>query len=104
MIITDLIPGEAVKKMQKAIPLVARKHLPVVISVLDPNVKVAAEQIPETEEEVFQKVVATNLIRRISKLAKQVELVGAATLVVTPEQLSSSMLSQYLKAKLRSRL
>jgi hypothetical protein len=78
--------------------------LPVVISVLDPNVKVAAEQIPETEEEVFQKVVATNLIRRISKLAKQVELVGAATLVVTPEQLSSSMLSQYLKAKLRSRL
>lgn len=104
MIITDLTSGESVKKMLKAIPMVSRKHLPVVISVLDPRIKQAAELTPKSSEEVFQKVVARNMIKRVSEMARKIEQIGVATIIITPAQLSSSLLSTYLKAKLRSRL
>jgi uncharacterized protein (DUF58 family) len=104
MIITDLTSGEAVEKMQQAIAMTSRRHLPIVISLLDPRLKEAAERVPENEAQVYQKVVARNMINRISAMAQRIEQMGVATIIVTPAQLSSSMLSQYLKVKLRSRL
>lgn len=104
MIVTDLTSGEAVEKMLQAIPLVTRKHLPIIVSVLDPRVKKAADAVPTTTAELFQKVVARNMIARVTELARKIEQMGVATLIITPEQLSSSLLSQYLKAKLRSKL
>lgn len=104
MIVTDLTSGEAVDKMLAAIPVVSRKHLPVIVSVLDPRLKKAAMAVPNSSEEVYQKVVARNLIARVSNMARKIEQMGVATVIITPEELSSSLLSQYLKAKLRSRL
>jgi uncharacterized protein (DUF58 family) len=104
MIVTDLTSGEAVGKMLEAIPMVTRKHLPVIVSVLDPRVKKAADAVPTNTAEVFQKVVARDMIARVSEMARKIEQMGVATLIITPDQLSSSLLSQYLKAKLRSKL
>lgn len=104
MIITDLTSGEAVEKMLEAVTVVSRRHLPIIVSVLDPRIKQAADAIPQSPEEVYQKVVARNMISRVSEMAGKIEQMGIATLLITPEQLSSSLLSQYLKAKLRSRL
>lgn len=104
MIITDLTSGEAVSKMLKSIPLVSRKHLPVVVSIIDPVVKKAADELPASPVDVYQKVVARNIISRIKALTQKIEQMGVATVMVTPKQLNSSLLSQYLKVKLRSRL
>ncbi len=104
MIVTDLTSGDAVDKMLEAIPMVTRRHLPVIISVLDPRIRRAADLVPANSEQIFQKVVARNMINRISDMAGKIEQMGVATLIITPEQLSSSLLSQYLKAKLRARL
>ncbi len=104
MIITDLTSGTSVEKIMEAVPKLSRKHLPVIISVIDPALKEAANSVPETSAEVYRKVVARNLIARIQELREKIEKVGVATLLITPKELNSSLLSQYLKVKLRSRL
>ncbi|MBU1109883.1 MAG: DUF58 domain-containing protein [Candidatus Riflebacteria bacterium] len=104
MIITDLTSGEAVQKMLAAIPMVSRKHLTVVVSVLDPKLREIADAVPESVDAVYEKVVARNLIERVAGLSRHIEKIGVATMMITPQQLNSSLLSHYLQVKLRSQL
>jgi len=104
MIITDLTSGEAVQKMLDAVPLVSRKHLTVVVSVLDPKLREIADAVPENVDAVYDKVVARNMIERVAGLGKHIEKIGIATMLITPQQLNSSLLSHYLQVKLRSQL
>ncbi len=104
MIVTDLTSGEAVKKMLESIPLLSRKHLPVVISVIDPKLKQAANGIPESSDEIYQKIAARCMIEKVKDLSKLFEKIGIASVMITPDQLNSSLLSHYLKVKLRNRL
>lgn len=104
MIITDLTSGEAVKKMLAAVPLVSRKHLTAVISVLDPKLREIADAVPENVNAVYDKVVARNLIERVAGLSRHIEKIGIATMLITPQQLNSSLLSHYLQVKMRSQL
>ncbi len=102
--ITDLTSGEAVQKMFNSISLVSKKHLPVVVSVIDPELKKTADNLPDSSEQVFQKVAARKVIEKVSSLSKRVEKLGVASVMTTPDQLNSSLLSSYLKIKLRGRL
>ncbi|EKD81270.1 MAG: hypothetical protein ACD_39C01883G0002 [uncultured bacterium] len=104
MIITDLTSGEAVNKMLAAVPLVSRKHLTAVISVLDPKLRDIADAVPENVAAVYDKVVARNLIERVAGLSRHIEKIGIATMLITPQQLNSSLLSHYLQVKLRAQL
>ena len=104
MIITDLTSGEAVQKMLAAVPLVSRKHLTVVVSVLDPKLRDIADAVPDNVDAVYDKVVARNLIERVAGLGRHIEKIGVATMLITPQQLNSSLLSHYLQVKLRSQL
>lgn len=104
MIITDLTSGEAVKKMLAAVPLVSRKHLTAVVSVLDPKLREIADAVPENVDAVYDKVVARNMIERVAGLSRHIEKIGIATMLITPQQLNSSLLSHYLQVKMRSQL
>lgn len=104
IMITDTATGESANKLFSAIPVIIQKHLLIVISLLDPLIKSYSRRIPEKHEEVYQKIVAREQMAKIEQLNKKIELMGAITAVVTPEQLKTTVLSKYLKAKLRSRL
>jgi len=104
MIITDLTSGEAVKKMLAAAPMVSRKHLTAVVSVLDPKLREIADAVPDNVDAVYDKVVARTMIERVAGLSRHIEKIGIATMMVTPQQLNSRLLSHYLQIKLRSQL
>lgn len=104
MIITDLTSGDAVNKMLESIPLLSRKHLPVIISVIDPRLKQVANAIPESSNEIYQKIAARSMIAKVAKLNKMIEKIGVASIMITPDQLNSSLLSNYMKVKLRNQL
>ena len=82
----------------------SRKHLTVVVSVLDPKLRDIADAVPDNVDAVYDKVVARNLIERVAGLGRHIEKIGVATMLITPQQLNSSLLSHYLQVKLRSQL
>ena len=104
MVITDLTSGEAVNKMLAAVPMVSRKHLTAVISVLDPKLQDIANAVPDNVDAVYDKVVARSMIERVAGLSRHIEKIGVATMLITPRQLNSKLLSHYLQIKMRSQL
>lgn len=104
MVITDLTSGEAVNKMLSAAPMISRKHLTAVVSVLDPKLREIADAVPDNVDAVYDKVVARTMIERVAGLSRHIEKIGIATMLVTPQQLNSKLLSHYLQIKLRSQL
>jgi hypothetical protein len=44
------------------------------------------------------------MIERVAGLSRHIEKIGIATMLVTPQQLNSKLLSHYLQIKLRSQL
>jgi len=104
MVVTDLTSGEAVSKMLAAAPMVSRKHLTAVISVLDPKLREIADAVPDRVDAVYDKVVARSMIERVAGLSRHIEKIGIATMLITPQQLNSRLLSHYLQVKMRSQL
>lgn len=104
IIITDLASGDAAAQMRRTIWLLSRKHLPVVISVADPNLRRIAERVPATIEETYQKVVAFDVLKRVREARKAMENLGVITLSLRPQELTSALLTTYLNAKLRQKI
>ncbi len=104
IIITDLTSGEAVKKLTDAIPLLAKKHLPVVLSVVSPELLNTVNSVPESNEDIYSKIAAKNLLDRVTEMSRHIGKLGIPCMTITPDQLNSSMISSYLKVKLRNQL
>ena len=104
VMLTDLAAGAAPQKLRESIWLLSRKHLPVVVSVTDPQIKKTAFEIPKTEEDVYRKVVAHEVLGRIKGAQRAVQNVGVIPLVLPPDQVCSAVLTNYLTLKLRARL
>jgi len=104
IIITDLASGDAAEKFRKNIWMVSRKHLPVIISIIDPAIKAAAYGRVPNIETAYQKVVALDIIDRVRMVNKAVESLGVVAMSLQPNELNSSLLSAYLKVKMRSRI
>lgn len=104
VILTDLSAGDAPKKMTRAIWLLCRKHLPVVVSITDPTVWRAAEGVPQSSLGVFQQVAALEILNRVKQAKRAIESLGGLVLLLRPNEVSTSLLSSYLSVKLRATL
>ncbi len=104
IIISDLVAGGAVENLGSSIFLVSRKHLPVVVSIVDPVVPQTAFGIPRFQEDPFRKVVAQEILERIKRAQKEIGLKGVVSLSLQPQEVTSSLLASYLNLKLRARI
>lgn len=104
IILTDLTTGEAAERLRKEIPIVLRKHLPVVVSIYHPSLAERVANAPETSDQAWESVVAREMLGRVKAAHRQLELLGVGTLLLPPEKLCTSLLANYLRLKLRSKL
>ncbi|MFZ2957502.1 MAG: DUF58 domain-containing protein [Candidatus Ozemobacteraceae bacterium] len=104
IILTDLSSSDAASRLRTTVGLLSRKHLPIVVSIIDPEVRDAASKLPESNEDVYRKVVAYDMLDRVKQATKSMEAIGVTALCMRPQELCSGLLANYLSVKLRHRI
>jgi len=104
LVITDLAAGDAAQRLRDDIWLISRKHLPVIISIMNPAVREAAFGDTLSLESAYRKVVALDAVDRVNRAKRSIETMGLVALSLKPAEICSSLLSNYLTMKLRSRI
>ncbi|HEY9069924.1 MAG TPA: DUF58 domain-containing protein [Candidatus Ozemobacteraceae bacterium] len=104
ILLTDLTTGEAAERLRNEVPMVLRKHLVVVVSVFPPGLAVSVGSVPERAEQAWESIVAGEILSRVKTAHRELEKIGVGTLLLPPEQLSTALLANYLRLKLRSQL
>ena len=99
ILFTDLTSGMSMNSLVGQVSLLARTSLPLVVTISDPDIHVAANQVPASSLGVYQRAAASQLLdeRRIAldTLRRQ----GVLTLDVPANQLSTSVINRYLELK-----
>ncbi len=99
VIFTDLSGGLSMKALVAHMSVLARRSLPLVVTISDPDVHAAAGQIPVDSLGVYQRAAAAQLLdeRRVTleNLGRQ----GVSTLDVPANQLSIAVINRYLELK-----
>ena len=104
IILTDLTTGEAAARLTKDVPILLRKHLPVVVSVFHPTLAASLSGSPDSLDRAWESIVARDTLARVKTAHRDLELLGVGTLLIPPEKLCTSLLANYLRLKLRSKL
>jgi uncharacterized protein (DUF58 family) len=99
VIFTDIAHAAAAESLVHHLAYLARRHLPLVVTMRDPAVERLAIQPITTSQSVYERAVARSLLdsreETLSKLRRQ----GALTLDVPADQLSASVINRYLEIK-----
>jgi uncharacterized protein (DUF58 family) len=104
MCFTDLgDPSAAQRLLAAAAPLVPR-HLPVLVTVSNSEILAVSRQLPESEFEVYRTVAATEMWNDYQRSLRVLRSRGILTVSVPADQLSTSVINEYLRIKDSARL
>ncbi|MBF0499636.1 MAG: DUF58 domain-containing protein [Candidatus Riflebacteria bacterium] len=104
IILTDLTAGDAASRLRETIGLLSRKHLPIVISIVTPEVCESAAKLPDSNEDVYRKIIAIDMLNRVKQSKKAMTALGVTAISMQPHELCSGLLSNYMSVKLRGRI
>lgn len=104
VLFTDLNGGSTVDQLVASIGMLARRHLPVVVTISDPDVVAASTQIPTDTQTVYQRAAAANLLEERRLALEALGRRGVQTLDVPANQLSLSVIQRYLDIKRKTLL
>jgi uncharacterized protein (DUF58 family) len=99
VIFTDLSGGVTMESLVTHVAMLARTHLPLVVTINDPDVFQASKQVPSTSPSVFQRAAAIQLLEDRKVVLQTLEQRGVPTLDVPANQLSWSVVNRYLELK-----
>jgi len=103
-VFTDLVDEAAARSLTEAIPMLARRHVVLVVSAADPELERAALRTPSTTFGAAEGLVALDVLE--ARAAAAATLTGAGALVIEAGagELADRCLRAYLEAKARARL
>lgn len=104
IIFTDLSGGMSLSSLVTHVSLLAKHSLPLVVTISDPDVHAAAQQRPSNSLGVYQQVAAQRLLSERQLILDGLRRQGALTLDVPANQLSISVINQYLTLKAKMQL
>jgi uncharacterized protein (DUF58 family) len=104
VIFTDLSGGLSMQSLVGQVSLLARRSLPLVVTISDPDVHAAATQRPADSLGVYQRVAAAQLLDERQLTLDTLKRQGTLTLDVPANQLSISVINRYLELKARTQL
>ncbi len=104
VIFTDLSSGASMESLVGQVSLLARSSLPLVVTISDPDVHVAAGQVPGDSLSVYQRAVAAQLLDERRLTLDSLRKRGVLTLDVPANQLSLEVVNRYLELKARTAL
>lgn len=104
VILTDLIDREASAELLAHTATLLPRHLPLIVTIADKDLRALAATEPQTVGEVYRQSVAEELLQqREGALARIIELGGLA-LDVPAGQLSFQLINKYIEVKSRGLL
>ena len=104
VIFTDLTAGLGVHSLVDSAARLQRSSLPLVVTISDPDVIAAAQQVPESTQAAHERAAAEKLLTERKLALDTLHRSGVLTLDVPANQLSMSVVNRYLEIKGQTRL
>jgi uncharacterized protein (DUF58 family) len=99
IVFTDLLDSVVSAEYRDAARLLRRFHLPLTLAVADVPLQDLAARTPATTDEMYDVLVARDLLHGRAELLRQLEREGAMTLDTVPERLTIDAVNRYLALK-----
>src|SRR3989441_4397218 len=104
VVLTDLVDQEGSKELLASLKLLRPRHLPLVVTIADRDLRAVVREPPETETELFTQSVAEEIMYQREAALRLVESQGGLALDVTAAALAPKLLETYLRVKERGLL
>jgi uncharacterized protein (DUF58 family) len=104
VLLTDLVDEEGSKELLASLRLLRPRHLPLVVTIADRDLKAVVSNVPETARDLFTQSVAEEIMYLREAALRRVESQGGLALDVTAAALAPSLLEKYLQVKERGLL
>jgi len=104
VVFTDLVTLDAARPLIANMSRLAKRHLPLCVTINDPNITHLAGQSPHTSDAVYQRAVAEMLLDERRVVLDTLNRSGVLTLDVPADKLTVSVINTYLELKGRGRL
>lgn len=101
VIFTDVLDPDAAKDLEEALPILRRRHQPLVVSLQDPGLEEIAERDPEDKDEVFESLVAREVYADRKRMKGEIARRGVHVLDAHPRDFSVAVVDRYLALKAR---
>ncbi len=99
VIFTDLSGGMSMQALVGHVSVLARRCLPLVVTISDPDIYAAARQRPHDSLSVYQRAAAVQLLDERRLALDSLRRQGVLTLDVPANQLSLAVINRYLELK-----
>lgn len=104
VLLTDLVDEEGSKELLNSLHILRPRHLPLVVTIADRDLKAVVRQPPSSVRELFTQSVAEEIIHHREAALRLVESTGGLALDVTAAALAPALLETYLRVKERGLL
>ncbi|HEY0375460.1 MAG TPA: DUF58 domain-containing protein [Pyrinomonadaceae bacterium] len=104
VVLTDLVDEEGSRDLLTSLKLLRPRHLPLVVTIADRDLKAVVRDAPRSERDLFTQSVAEEIIHQREAALRMVEAQGGLALDVTAAALAPSLLETYLRVKERGLL
>ncbi len=104
LIFTDLSGGQGMDELIQHVSLLAKRSLPLVVTISDPDITAVSRQKPTNTAEVYQQAAAQQLIDERQVALDTLRRHGVLTLDVPANELSIAVINRYLSLKGSQRL
>jgi uncharacterized protein (DUF58 family) len=104
VIFTDLSGGLSMQMLVSQVALLAKRSLPLVVTISDPDIVGASRQKPEDSLGVYQRAAAAQMLDERKVALDTLRRQGVLTLDVPANQLSIAVINHYLELKAKTRL
>jgi uncharacterized protein (DUF58 family) len=104
VLLTDLVDEESSKELLSSLRLLRPRHLPLVVTIADRDLKAVVRETPKNVRELFTQSVAEEIIHHREAALRKVEAIGGLALDVTAAALAPALLETYMRVKERGLL
>ena len=104
VLITDLVDEEGSKELLTSLRLLRPRHLPLVVTIADRDLRAVVSSAPENVRDLFTQSVAEEIMNLRETALRLVESQGGLALDVTAAALAPAILEKYLQVKERGLL
>lgn len=104
VLLTDLVDEEGSKELLTSLHILRPRHLPLVVTIADRDLKAIVRQVPGSARELFTQSVSEEIIHHREAALRLVESIGGLALDVTAAALAPALLETYLRVKERGLL
>lgn len=104
VVLTDLVDEEGSRELLSSLQLLRPRHLPLVVTIADRDLRAAVRDAPANARELFTQSVAEEIMHQREAALRRVESRGGLALDVTTAALTPSLLETYMRVKERGLL